>query len=92
MERPGEPNDREHIISNIDNDRWGIDLEKYRDNYDKINWGSEDKDSPKYAIPWGCWKIYGIFDPITIWVANHKLDMSPQEQRRLNIKNGFLKE
>lgn len=49
IERPGEPNDREQVISNIDNDRFNrIDLEKYRENFDKINWGDEkDKNLDK---------------------------------------------
>ena len=37
-ERPGEKNDREYVISNIDNDRWNNNLDRYRENYDKINW------------------------------------------------------
>ena len=43
VERPGEPNDRELIPSNHDIDRFGFDSEKYRENYDNINWG-DNKD------------------------------------------------
>ena len=39
-ERPGEPNDREKVISNIDNDKRDRDLPRYRENFDKINWNS----------------------------------------------------
>ena len=34
IERPGAKNDRELVLSNIDNDRWGRDLPKFRENYD----------------------------------------------------------
>ncbi len=33
-ERPGEKNDREHVLSNIDNDRWGRDMKKLGENYE----------------------------------------------------------
>ena len=37
IERPGADNDRDHVISNIDNDRFnGIDRDKFGDSYENI--------------------------------------------------------
>ncbi len=36
-ERPGEANDRETYIGNLDQE---VDRDKYRGNFDKINWGN----------------------------------------------------
>jgi hypothetical protein len=36
-ERPGEKDDRDHVISNIDNDRFDIfDRDKFGENYEKV--------------------------------------------------------
>lgn len=34
-------------------------------------------------IPWGCWDMNGT------WYPNLNLSMSPEEQYRQNLKNGY---
>lgn len=53
IERPGEKNDRQQVISNIDNDRFnGTDWEKFGDNYEScfgkfIPWWEKKKKENK---------------------------------------------
>jgi len=47
VERPGEPNDRQLYIGNLDQE---VDFKKYRDNYDKIDWNKDKKDIEKGVV------------------------------------------
>jgi len=53
-ERPGEPNDRQLYIGNLDQE---VDLKKYGDNYDKINWDKKEKCS-NCEEPYHCKMVF----------------------------------